>query len=127
MIIVKSIKTNIFYKIGYFLLKQDDPRKAKFFPLLLFLSVALSSTNYKLIFALSKVSTLDWNIMKSGLYADDTILLSTSLTQIEFLYELYYIWYSVYGTLSLGIYYCIELSWDLFTLFKRAKNGYSGS
>lgn len=65
--------------------------------------------------------------MKSGLYADDTILLSTSLTQIEFLYELYYIWYSVYGTLSLGIYYCIELSWDLFTLFKRAKNGYSGS
>ena len=77
--------------MGSLLLKHDAPRKARLFFACWLFSIDLSSTNSRLMFALSKVSTFDWNKMKSVLYVLHTTLLIINLTQIEFLYELYYI------------------------------------
>lgn len=123
VIMVRSMSTTIFSSIGSLLLKHEAPRNANNFLTCPFFCPARSSTNSRLILAFSKVMTLDWKRMKSVVSVLQAIVLRTRRTQIELRSELYYIWYSVYGSFYFyfyfylgcwvtGVYICIYWDWD---------------
>ena len=89
---VRSMRRIIVYNIGSFVLKHDDPRKAKFFFDCWVFYFDFSYKNSRLILPFSNVRTLDWNIRKSKVSELEAIELRVSLTQTEFLSLLYSIW-----------------------------------